>query len=428
MLGNQILEEFRPAICPQFLPFVNDVACMFRHHFYILIALMLAAPTVSVHAQDAGGKKEPSSVSSDEQLEKLLTDLGSSTFSVRQKAALRVLELSASDVRSLESQMGSAPASVSTQLKVLIPRLRRRLFDEQLEKLSKDDTSEAEAAEIVALLPEWNRYSAMTGNDPDSVVVYRELLVAERDLFSARLFAADDFATRLETRSAAVSALCDGQADEAFPVASFAALMLLGSNPDLHLQGTTSANISSALDDPRFGKLIEKGVHSKTLKAITESWIERPEIAVDRPLLFAMQHRLPAGRRVALTTLDRSTRNQRTYYALLCLATFQQTEDLPLVESLLSNEKTLWPPRGQLVRELLPDREIDSTFSVQTRDVALAVAIHLRGEKPQEFGIDVVPSDAHLFTIESMGFSNDEQREAALAKYRARFAAASPSR
>ena len=395
-----------------------------RRHFHILSALILAAMTVSGHAQDLAGKAEQSIDKPDERIEKLLADLGSPVFSVRQKAALQVMELSATDVGSLESHLDSATASVATQLKVLIPRLRRRLFDEQLEKLSKDDLSEAEAVKIVSTLPEWNRYAAMAGDEADSMVVYHELLIAERDLFSARMFSAEDFATRLETRSAALSALCDGQADEPFPVASFAALMLLGSDPELHLQGTTSTSISGALDDPRFGQLIEKGVHAQTLKAITEAWIERPDIAVDRPLLFAIQHQLPAGRRVALRTLARSTWNQRTYYALLCLGTLQHKEDLPLVESLLSNQKTLWPPRGQFVRELLPDREIDSTFSVQTRDVALAVAIHLRGESPQKFGIEAVPSDMHLFTIESMGFSNDEQREAALAKYRAHFTAA----
>lgn len=407
---------------------------MFRRHFHILSALTLAAMTVSVQAQNVEQNVARSTAlaadTSDERVEKILADLGSSTFSVRQKAALQVLELSVADVRLLESRMESAPAAVATQLKVLIPRLRRRLFDERLELLSKDELSDAEAAHIASTLPEWNRYSAMAVGETDSVVVYRELLTAERDLFSARLFSADDFAERLEARSAALLALCDGKADKPFPIASFAALMLLGSDPDLHLKGTTSANISAALDDPRFGQLIEKGVHAQTLKAITEAWIERPDIAVDRPLLFAMQHQLPAGHRVALKTLDRSARNQRTYYALLCLGTLQQKEDLPLVESLLSNQKTLWPPRGQLVREVLPDREIDSTFSVQTRDVALAVAIHLRGEKPQDFGIAVVASDVHLFTIESMGFSNDEQREAALAKYRARFAvaAAPPAR
>jgi hypothetical protein len=99
------------------------------------------------------------------------------------------------------------------------------------------------------------------------------------------------------------------------------------------------------------------------------------------------------------------------------------TDDLPVVEALLTADKKLWPPRGQVVSDLLPDREVESTFSVQTRDVALAVALHLRKQSPEDFGISVTASDLHLFSIESMGFNSDDERDAALQKYRSQFPA-----
>ena len=176
----------------------------------------------------------------------------------------------------------------------------------------------------------------------------------------------------------------------------------------------------------QFGRLVDDGVHAETLKAITGAWIKRSGIAVDRPLLFAIRHELSAGRSLADRIIRSGASNQSMYYALLCLAKLNSPEDLPLVESVINSNAVLWPPRGQTVQMMLPGRKlpgrlIAGSFSVQTRDVALAVAIHLRGRKPTEFGIPVIPSDETVFVVYSMGFETQEDRDRSLSSYRAEF-------
>jgi len=394
---------------------------MFRRHLHILALVLLTAVAVQASAQDAEVKNGQAADAVSENVAKLLQELASPIFARRQKAASGILELNAADVAQLEAQIDIVLPAVATQLRILIPRLRKRLFDDRLDALANDSMLPDIPTELVARMPEWERYSAVAGTDGDSIAVYRELLRAERDLFAARMFESPEFSAMLETRSAALTALFTGVAEDEFPVASCAAVMLLGSNPDVSLRGATSTNISAALDETRFGHLVEDGIHAKTLKAIVGLWIERPNIAIDRPLIFAIQHRLPAGRQVALKVLAKPIRNQQASYALLCLGALRDPQDLPAVERLLNVQTTVWPPQEQSVRELLPDREIDSSFSVQARDVALTVAIYLRGANPADFGLKVQTSERQLFTIDSMGFNKNEQRDAAIAKYVSRF-------
>jgi hypothetical protein len=353
-----------------------------------------------------------------ETLSQLLKQLESPTFATRQKAASDLLKQDASAVGVLETQLDVVSPGVQTQLRVLIPRLRKRLFNDVL-----DAFSASPVLEHAAKLPEWNRFSELAGDREKALAIFRELLLAEQDLFAARMFGAADFSKQLEARSAAFSVLCDGREEEDFPIVTCAALMLLASDPEIRLTGRTSTNLSNALDDPRLDALMVDGVHVQILRSIVSAWIVRPDIAVDRPLLFAMRHQLPAGRTTALQSLARARQNQSTYYSLLCLGVLNSTDDLPVVEALLTADKKLWPPRGQVVSDLLPDREVESTFSVQTRDVALAVALHLRKQSPEDFGISVTASDLHLFSIESMGFNSDDERDAALQKYRSQFPA-----
>ena len=140
---------------------------------------------------------------------------------------------------------------------------------------------------------------------------------------------------------------------------------------------------------------------------------------MDRPLLFAMEHSIPEGRTLALRVIESGGRFQAMYYSLLCLAHFRNTDDLKLVESLLEAPTVLWPVGTRSADQFSDD--FKSTYKVQTRDVALAVAAHLRNRNPTEFGSSATPSPLTVFDVYSLGFDTDEDRAAAIAKYRRAF-------
>ena len=400
--------------------------------FCILILALLPAFAATAIAQDAdanaGNKGPVGNVMAGQaapvddlqaRVDGLVGDLSSPLFPKRQKAASQLLQLDAPAVALLELKLEDAPEAVAVQLRQVISNLRKRLFDNRLVGLNKNDDPVK-----LAGMPDWERFVAIAGSAEDALPVYLEMLHAEKALFADRMFSSSELTAHLEQRSTELRAACDGQLDEEYPVASAVALMVIASDETVTLRRGTSTNISESLEEARFEKLITDGFHAEMLRAVTSEWLKRPGLAVDRPLLLAMKYRLPVGREIALRALERPTYNQSTAHSLLCLGAFQQADTLPVIEQVIINDaatRPIWPPFGKSVEEVSPGRDIKSTYSAQVRDVALAVAIHLRGRRPQEFGIKVTTSPSNLFTFDSMGFNNDTDRNAAISKYRAAY-------
>ncbi len=395
---------------------------MYRSFPQCLASFALAITMASVaSAQNIEGNAdaiEPGAMAETEQAVKVMIEkLASAQFSVRQQASKDLLNIGPEAVRFVEAAVATSIGETQQRLRIILPQIRKRLFDDQLDAFLAQPS-----VEIAERIPQWTRFEQIAGHDADALAIFGQILSAERRLFAARLFAPDELSASLETRSAEIAKECNGNLDEEFPIASVASIMLLGSEQETRLRRATSTNISSALDDPRFSQLITDGVHAKTLRAIAEVWISRagqPGVAAERPLLFSMQHKLPAGRTVAIRIIESKSSRPDMIYSLLCLASLNRTEDLQLIESLLEDDTVLWPQRGQVVKNREPGAPpFDTNYKVQTRDVALAAAAHLHGISPSEVRMKVRESDLTLFAVDSLGFNSDEARVKALAEYR----------
>lgn len=345
----------------------------------------------------------------------MIEKLASPSFSERQQATKDLSNIGPKDVALLEKTAASAQGETLLRLQMILSYVRKRLFDDQLEAYLRKPS-----IEIAQRLPQWDRFEKICGNDNEALQIFGEILAAEPGLFATRLFAPNDISALLEIRTSELAKDFNGLEGEDFPIASVAAVMLLGSESKTRLIRATSTNISNALDEPRFSELITDGVHAKTLRAITEAWIVRIEIAAERPLLFSMQHNLKAGRTVALRIIKSKSNRPDMILSLLCLASLKSTEDLPLIESLLDNETILWPQRGDVVKEQVPGhpRVVDTNYNVRTRDVALVVAASLRDIRPDDIGSGARPSSVTLFTHDSLGFHTEQARTRALEAYR----------
>lgn len=393
---------------------------------HILSYVILTAFAVTANAQDVEEGSENSTVvpltNSDLQakVDKLVDDLSSTKFATRQTAMAQILKLDAAAVAILEAKLTEASEPTSTQLRQVIPRLRKDLFDNRVAALDRNSEPSA-----LSGMPDWERFVNITGDPKEALPVYVEMLRAEGGLFADRMFSSSELSVHLEERSKVLREACDGQLEEEYPVASAAALMLIASDESVVLRRATSTNISESLQDSRFGKLVTDGFHAETLRGVASEWLKRPGIAVDRPLLLSMEYQLPVGREIALKTLERPVYSQSTAYSLLYLGLFKQTDALAVVEKVLNDEsasRPVWPPKGKAVVDVIDGRKVPKSYTVQARDVALAVAIHLRGRLPREFGMKVMPSSVQLFSLDSMGFEKELDRSAAFSKYRAEYA------
>ncbi|MDA1230396.1 MAG: hypothetical protein O2856_06450 [Planctomycetota bacterium] len=220
-------------------------------------AIILANPAAAQSDDQKATAQESEPTEKDLQIHEIIKKLASPGFSERQKATIELLNLGPDAVPLIEMAAASSSGEAQARLRMILPQLRKRLFDDQLDAFIAKPS-----VEIAQRLPQWDRFESLCGNDDNALVIFGQILSAERRLFTARLFSPGDVSPMLEVRSAQIAKKCNGRMDEAFPVAEVAAVMLLGSESETRLRRATSTNISSALDDPRFSQLIRDGVHA----------------------------------------------------------------------------------------------------------------------------------------------------------------------
>lgn len=386
------------------------------HGPFLNLFIAIAVTNLMVTSADAQNEEKEIVIDSatESQVKVLIEKLASVSFLERQQATKDLLNVAPESVVLLETAAVSSTGEMQSRLRMILSQLHKRLFDDQLEAFVAKPS-----VETAQRLPQWDRFEKISGHDDEALQVFGEILAAEPQLFATRLFAPNDFPALLESRTATLARECNGRHDEEFPIASFAAVMLLGSEPETRLIRATSTSISSALDEPRFSELITDGVHANTLRAITEAWIARPGIAAERPLRFSMKHELQSGRTVAIRIIKSKSNRPDMILSLLCLAKLKSTQDLPLIESLFDNETILWPQRGQVVQEQVPGGPpVDTNYKVRTRDVALVAAAWLREIQPEDIDLKARTSNVTLFAYDSLGFPTDEARNKAFAAYR----------
>ena len=342
--------------------------------------------------------------------------LNSPQFAVRQAGSAALLKLEESQLPALIAAKRTLNGEAAIRLSKLIDTLCSKWFDQHLQAL--ETTAEKSYAVIFT---DWTRFANLVGDEQTAIQLFPEILKAERALFTLRQYQPETLSSVLETRSIAFAERCNGREDQPFDVASAMALMLLASDKDVRLLRATSSHISRCLDDPRFDTLVEHGVHCALLQRLVSAWIQRPGISPDRPLIFAIQHRLPAGRNVALRVLQAEPRGPRGFYDLMCLATLKNTEDLEFVESLLDAQSIVWPLNGMPAARGTDAPPNTSTYQVQLCDVALITALHLRDATLSLPDVQPVRSETTLYRLDSLGYQDDGHRRKALDAYRIRF-------
>lgn len=344
----------------------------------------------------------------------LVIALEGGTFAERQRAIRELLELGESAIPALETARREGSPELRRRLGDLLQRVRQRVFDERLREL-RDDPRDAAASAF----PDWERFCELTSAESRPAVrreSFAWILSAEPELFRLKMFESDELPGALEQRASELAVRFHGRPDEAFPVESFAALLLLGSDPTTRLPRATSANINAALGDPRLAQLVESGARKDVLRGLLSAWFLRREINAEQPLLFTMQHPLEGGRVRAMRILESRSRRPEMILALFTLLAFEtDAEALQRVESLLNEPAVLWPLGGRVPQTAPAGR--DSAYRVQTRDVALAVACQMRGRSPRAFGMSARTAERLPFDVTSLGFASDERRAAAIAAY-----------
>lgn len=360
-------------------------------------------------------------VSGDDELQKLVQTLGSPVFRERQAAMQELMTLGPKSIGALEEGIRTGSPEVRARATEILNQIRSTAFQQRLERLKTELTTEA-ASE----LPEWERYTAAVGRDSEDIARYRKLVESETELFATDLLNPAGVPAELERRASALAAIANDRESARFPVESYMAVLLVASRDGVRLPRATSTHLTTILNDTRVQESLGEGADGDAYRRIIGLWMLRSGIAADRLLKFAVTFEIPEGRILAERIIKSKSVRPEMIFAVLALKELgPREENLRLVESLLDTDTVLWPTGNRAVRRE-GNEEGTSNYQLQTRDVALAVALYLRRRSPSATRSDSVAGFSDGFGIDTMGFESNEKRTAAIEAYRRQFLSNSP--
>lgn len=376
--------------------------------------LLVAAALVLMVAACAGealGQDAANVAADEQQIQRWVEELAAPNFATRTAATAALQKSGEVAIPALKRALTGAGSESRQRIESILKRLQQNTFDGRLHQLL-----ERPNAAMAARLPDWERFTKTVGDDQESVEFFIRLLQAEPALFAISFKNPADLRIALQKRSEELMP----KAGEQLDVDSFAALLFLASNDKVILRGATSYNITTIMVN-EYAAALKLDDGARYLKLVG-GWMLRPNIAVGRPLNFARSHRLQQGPILARRTLAGVLRANDGIEALMLLKDQGTAEDIVLVESLFDQDNPNYNERSDR-GVIFKGRKTDIQYTCCYGDLALAVAIAMRGKNPADFGFARRDPNVKLFAFNegTTGFESEDDRQAARQKYFAAF-------
>lgn len=370
-------------------------------------AAAVAQQQPAVGLADAAERQEADDTSTE--ISRLIEQLVSERFADRVAARQELVKQGEAALDPVRAALQSAGREKRIRLQNVLTELESKTFRGRLEALQRRP-SPATAAR----LPQWDRFQTLCGSSPEAVDYFIRLVQAESDLFRLSEGSPRDMRMPLQVRATQLEEL---HRQKKLPMDAFVAVLFLAGNNDIVLRTDTSTNVTACLAGDFERSL--RGADQTFLRKLAGQWILRRNISVIRPLQFSRQHQLPEGLELARRTLRGRVRRGEGIPAMMLLKEQGSEADIAVLESLFDTQRADYNALAADQR-LFTDEA--SKYVCQLSDVALSLAIAMRGGHPWNFGFREDPGNApparFAFTLGSAGFTSEEDRAAAREAYR----------
>jgi hypothetical protein len=373
-----------------------------------LLALVCILPA-SLGAAPAGNPNDPNSPEFKRAAD-LIRQLGSGRFTVREAAAKQLLEMGRLARGALQVGQHDPDPEVADRCRRLLPQAAYADFQVRLDAFLADKDGKQEHD-----LPGWNRFQKLMGKDKEGRELFAEMLKTNGELFVAMELDPKSFPEKYAGRCQQLTALMfapqpGGVRAQPKP-ADLAAVFFLGAEPDAARAIRNNQLVGNLLGQPAFQNTIRNGPAAEPFKKLFLAWMEqRTDVnSVSNCLSMVQQLNIKEGVDFAARVMK--NKEMHVYVraqAVTILGKMGGKEQIAPLETLLDDETQVsnFNLNGQL-------------GSAQMRDVALAMVIHLSGQKPQEFGFEFVKNHpGMIFSYHYLGFADDKERSAARKKWK----------
>jgi hypothetical protein len=268
-------------------------------------------------------------------------------------------------------------------------------------------------------LPGWKRFREIAGREATARELYAAMLRGEAELLELADSNPKRAAEQFGARAHQLQTLAFTPPRQVPPLANVAALLFVGSDPRLELPDDVLVPIYNFVNVLQTAfQPAKSGVkQGDVLRKLLAEWIVRrtEPSARYQSLNLALRFNLKEGLVPAWAEIRHGNRPNQIPLALLAIGKLGGPECLAPLLPLFENTEIGYSVQIN-----------GKTVKVEVRDVALAVAIHLTGQTHADYGFQNVQANPYsLYNLQSLGFEEDERRQAALKKWRL-WAAANP--
>jgi len=336
----------------------------------------------------------------------MIDDLGASSYAEREKAARGLAELGIAARQPLQAALRHADAEVRQRARHILDYVLDRDFQQRLRAFAADvDGSHGQD------LPGWNRYRETIGDDAAARRLFVDMQRTESLLIEAYIQEPAKAGRILDARLQALRAdsfIEDAIFEQPRSVGQAAALLFVGADATVPLSEASCDYVATFVRQQSFYQQAAGATrNSAPLKKLLAGWVGRyfgDGRAIHRTNLFlALEYQLPEGLSLATRMVaDPQLEVNVKPIAILAVARFGDRDEVPLLTPLLADATVL--------------QQIDDRQS-EVRDVVLAGLLHLTGQAPRDYGLELEPTELLDYDPLRFGYASDEERQAALDRW-----------
>lgn len=382
-----------------------------RRVMFLWFASTIAA--VGFFSAQVSAKELPTSPLSKLKTSELIDRLGNGSFAVRDSATNELLRRGDAVRPDLKAVTNHLDLEVRLRAAEILQRISLLNFETKLTALLTDDKGTKKHD-----LPCWARYKKIFGNGRPERAFFAEMLRQEYDLLELLDLrpkqAIGLYAVRLEIMYRGNSQT-GRPSDVSAP--TLAAFLLVSLQPEIYSGSSADMKMYNYLQhrsEPY--EAITVGPHRRILKKLLTQMVihgaEGSRSYYHFQLMMRYDLKEPAlNTSRKLVQKHGKSSGSTLQHALMVLGKYGEDEDIALLEPLLENKTVChsWTRGGN-----------NKILRTQVRDVALAALVQVAEQNHKEYGYKyLMKSPTTMFQLYSMGFDDDQQREVAIAKWRA---------
>lgn len=361
-----------------------------------LLALLSAA--------SLGQAQESESRADQKNVEQLIERLGADSYSDRENASARLIAIGPAALPALEVGANHDDREVRHRCRQLLSQIARTDLKHRIDAFLADKVGDNDYG-----LPFWKEFRGEYGDSETIRNLFVEMQHEEPAFLQAIVREPSHTAELIEARSMQLQNYTQQEGRQA-EIGSIVTLLAVAGIRHDEVSDETHPKLFHFCHQPDFQAAISTGPRREILRKMVGTLVRESDNmwSLYYVLDFAMKYDLKEGLPRAIEVLDnRNSQAHIRQLAILAVGKLGDKSHLPLFEKIFDDAT-------RTGSHSLNDR----VFHQQIRDLALAVAAHVRGYDLLDIGFEQVEAHPYmLFHPSTIGFENDIARQKAFDNY-----------